>query len=94
MVSLAILLSKLTASAFLHDEPHFCANTEIRYADEHDLLKHGILAQFVGGLLLGIQFLCAHETQMHHIADIQVKDPVVCKAQSQYVSHTHLVLSV
>lgn len=46
MKSFAVTLLDIR-TLFLHKEAHLSPNAEVRDCDEHDLLKHGVLAQLM-----------------------------------------------
>lgn len=44
----------------------------------------------MGVLQLRVQFFSAHHVEVHHVADVQVKDPVLCVFDTECVPHVEL----
>ena len=60
----------------LEDKPDLSGNTEIGRADEDHFLKHCVFGEFVSIFYPGVQFLVSHHIEVHHVAYIQIEDPV------------------
>jgi len=59
------------------EEPELCTNAEVGDCEQDDLLQDGISTQLVRVVDVEVHLFSAEWLQVHHVADIQVKDPVV-----------------
>ena len=75
----------------LENEPDLGCNTEIGRADEDHFLKHCVFGEFVSILYPGVKFLVPHHIQVHHVAYIQIENPVELVFNAQRTSHIELV---
>ena len=72
---------------FLQDEADLGGNAEVGRSDEHDFLQHRVLRQLVRVLDACVQLLLFHHVQVHHVANVQVENPVLRVFHSERVPH-------
>ena len=72
---------------FLQDEADLGGNAEVGRSDEHNFLQHRVLRQLVRVLDARVQLLLFHHVQVHHVADVQVENPVLRVLHSEGVAH-------
>lgn len=84
MKRLAVLFREafaLGGQLLSHDETHLSCDAEVGDADKDYLLEHRVFPQLVRGLLQApfsavVQLFRVHEGQVHHVADVEVENPV------------------
>ena len=76
--------------AFLKNESYLSRNTKVCRGNEDDLLQHSVFCQLVRILDPRVELLLSHHIKMHHIADIQIVDPVLHILQAKIVPHIEL----
>lgn len=75
---------------FLKNEADLCGDAEVSRGDEDNLFKHSVFGELVGVLDLGVELLLSHHVQVHHIANVQVEDPVLRVLYAQGIPHVQL----
>ena len=68
-------------------EAYLGGNTEVGGRDEHNFLQHRVFGKFVRVLDFRVEFLLSHHIQMHHVANIQIEDPVLRVLNSQSIPY-------
>jgi len=68
-------------------ESNLSAYAEVCDYIQDDLLEHGVFRQFLEDVLMGVELVRVHRREVHHVAYIQVVDPVVMVFDSQGVSY-------
>ena len=92
MERLAVFLSDKfdIKQVFLQDETNLGRNAKVTGRDKDDLLKHRVFSQFMSVLNLGVQFLLLHHIEVHHVANVQIEDPVLRVLDSERVPYIEL----
>jgi len=65
---------------------HLGCNTEISCDNQYNFLKHSIFAYFVALLNFSIQLISAQAVEVHHVANIEVENPVLLVLNAKIVA--------
>ena len=68
-------------------EANLCPDAEVGDDVEDDFLEHCILLQLLKNIVLRIQFIRVHWSQVHHVPDIQIVDPIVVVFDAESVAY-------
>ena len=72
---------------FLEDETNLCRDAKVGRCDEHNFLKHRVLSELVSILKFCVELLLLHHIKVHHVAYIEVEDPVLAVLDAKRVAH-------
>lgn len=74
----------------LTQKPQLCADAKVSDAEQHDFLENRVSGQLVRVVELQVHLLQAERTQVHHVADVEVQDPVFVSLDAEHAGDDFL----
>ncbi len=93
-VTRSFLLWRLFPTRRSTKEPELSSNTEVRYWEQNDLLKHSISWKLMGVIYVKIELFQTHRQEMHHISYVEIENPIILGVSLHPQDSLHVVLKL